>query len=213
MTTALFAVLLVLAYLLGAVPFGYLVGRLFYGVDVRTQGSGNVGTTNVFRVLGKKAGIAVFFLDVLKGFVPALVGTLLFGPWGAIFIASAPMVGHVYSVFLRGRGGKGVATGAGAVLALEPTVFLIIFVVWLALVFTVRIVSLASLVATAALPTLLILRDSPLPYQIAAVLAAVIVFYAHRGNIGRLLRGEERRFAPPWRSRSTGGSHGADQVS
>lgn len=212
MTAALFVAMVLLAYLVGAIPFGYLVGRLFYGVDVRTQGSGNVGTTNVFRVLGKKAGIAVFFLDVLKGFVPALVGSLVFGPWGAVFIASAPMVGHVYSIFLRGRGGKGVATGAGAVLALEPTTFAIIFATWLVLVFTVRIVSPASLIAAAMLPVLLIVRDSPLPYQIAAVLAAALVFYAHRGNIVRLLHGEERRFSPPWHSRSSGGGHGAGQV-
>ncbi len=212
MTIALFVALLVLAYLIGAIPFGLIVGRLAYGVDVREHGSGNVGTTNVFRVLGKKAGVAVFVLDVCKGFLPALVATLVFGPWPATFIAAAPVVGHMYSVFLRGRGGKGVATGAGAVLALEPTVFLILFVTWLVLVFTVRIVSLASLVVTASLPILLIVGDSPLPYVIAALLAAAIVFYAHRGNIKRLLHGEEHRFAPPWRSRPSGG-HGAGEVS
>ncbi len=212
MTAALFVVLLVLAYLIGAVPFGLIVGRLFYAVDVREHGSGNVGTTNVFRVLGKKAGVAVFILDVCKGFLPALIAALVFDPWATVFIASAPVVGHMYSVFLRGRGGKGVATGAGAVLALEPTVFLILFVTWLVLVFTVRIVSLASLVAAASLPILLVVGDSPRPYVIAAVLAAAIVFYAHRGNISRLLHGEEHRFAPPWRSRPSGG-HGAGEVS
>lgn len=212
MTAALFAVMVVLAYLLGAVPFGYLVGRFFYGVDIRAQGSGNVGTTNVFRVLGKKAGTAVFFLDVLKGFLPALAGALVFGPWGAVVIAAAPMVGHVYSVFLRGHGGKGVATGAGAVLALEPTVFVIIFVTWLVLVLTVRIVSPASLVAATMLPILVLVRDSPVPYQIAAALGAALVYYAHRGNIVRLLHGEERRFAPPWHSRPRGGGHSAGQA-
>jgi len=211
-TVALFIALLVLAYFVGAIPFGLIAGRLAYGVDVREHGSGNVGTTNVFRVLGKRAGIAVFVLDVFKGFLPALVATLVFDPWPATFIAAAPVAGHMYSVFLRGRGGKGVATGAGVALALEPTVFLILFVTWLVLVFTVRIVSLASLVATVSLPVLVIVRDNPRPYEIAAVLAAALVVYAHRGNIKRLLHGEEHRFAPPWRSRPSGG-HGAGQVS
>jgi acyl phosphate:glycerol-3-phosphate acyltransferase len=212
-TAPLFAALLVAAYLIGAVPFGLIVGRLFYGVDVREHGSGNVGTTNVFRVLGKKAGIAVFILDVLKGFLPALAGVLLFGSWGAVVIAAAPVVGHMYSLFLRGRGGKGVATGAGAVLALEPTVFLILFVGWLVLVFGVRIVSLASLAAATSLPILVMLRDNPRAYGIAALLAAMIVVYAHRGNIRRLVRGEEHRFDPPWRSRRAGDGRGASEVS
>jgi glycerol-3-phosphate acyltransferase PlsY len=201
-TVALFATMLVLAYLVGAIPFGLIVGRLFYAIDVRERGSGNTGTTNVFRVLGKKAGMAVFFLDIAKGFVPALVASLVFDPWAAVFVAAAPVVGHMYSVFLRGRGGKGVATGAGVVLALEPFVFLIIFGIWLVLVFTVRIVSVASLTGTVALPMLVLVRDNPLAYEIAAVLAAVIVVFAHRGNIARLLHGTEHRFTPPWGARS-----------
>jgi acyl phosphate:glycerol-3-phosphate acyltransferase len=206
MMAVLFVALLLAAYLVGAIPFGLIVGRLFYAVDIRDHGSGNVGTTNVFRVLGKKAGVAVFVLDIMKGFLPALIGTLVFDPWLAIFIAAAPVVGHMYSIFLKGRGGKGVATGAGAVLALEPTIFLIIFIVWLVLVFTVRIVSLASITGTIMLPILVIAGDSPRPYEIAAVLVAVIVLYAHRGNMARLARGEEHRFAPPWRSRRDGGA-------
>jgi glycerol-3-phosphate acyltransferase PlsY len=138
---------------------------------------------------------------------------LLFGSWGAVVIAAAPVVGHMYSLFLRGRGGKGVATGAGAVLALEPTVFLILFVGWLVLVFGVRIVSLASLAAATSLPILVVLRDNPRAYGIAALLAAMIVIYAHRGNIRRLVRGEEHRFDPPWRSRRTGDGRGASEVS
>ncbi len=202
MTVVLFATMVVLAYLVGAIPFGLIVGRLFYAIDVRERGSGNTGTTNVFRVLGKKAGIAVFFLDIAKGFVPALAASLVFDPWAAVFVAAAPVVGHMYSVFLRGRGGKGVATGAGVVLALEPFVFLIIFGVWLVLVFTVRIVSVASLTGTVALPVLVIVRDNPLAYEIAAVLAAAIVVFAHRDNIARLRHGAERRFTPPWGVRS-----------
>jgi acyl phosphate:glycerol-3-phosphate acyltransferase len=206
MMVALFVVLLVAAYLVGAAPFSLIVGRLFYGVDVREHGSGNIGTTNVFRVLGKKAGVVVFAFDLLKGFVPALVASMLFDPWFAIFIAAAPVVGHMYSVFLRFRGGKGVATGSGVVLALEPTVFFIILAGWIAIVLATRMVSLASIAAAVSLPVLIILWGDPLPYQIAAVLVAAVVVYAHRGNIGRILNGTEHRVTLPW---GRGGRHGA----
>ncbi len=107
-----FIVLFVLAYLAGSIPFGVVVGKVFYGVDVREHGSGNVGTTNVFRVLGKKAGAVVMVCDILKGYIPAAIAAALFTPWAAIFIAAAPVVGHIYSIFLKGRGGKGIATGS-----------------------------------------------------------------------------------------------------
>ena len=100
-----FAVMFCLAYLAGAIPFGLIVGKVFYGVDVRQHGSGNVGTTNVFRVLGKKAGAVVMVCDILKGYIPAAIAAALFTPWAAIFIAAAPVVGHMYSIFLKGRGG------------------------------------------------------------------------------------------------------------
>jgi len=195
-----FMVLLVLAYLVGAIPFGLVVGKLFYGVDVRRRGSGNVGTTNVFRVLGKKAGVAVLVCDMLKGFVPAAVAAALFDPWSAIFIAAAPVVGHIYSIFLKGKGGKGIATGAGVVLALVPVVFAVCLVVWLVLLLTTRYVSVASLTAAVLVPVLTIALREPLPYEIAGVLVAVIVWWAHRGNIQRLLAGEEHRATLPWTS-------------
>jgi len=198
-----FFVLLVLAYLVGSIPFGLVVGKLFYGVDVRQHGSGNVGTTNVFRVLGKKAGVAVLVCDMLKGYIPAAIAAALFDPWFAIFIAAAPVVGHIYSIFLKGRGGKGIATGAAVVLALVPLVFAIILVVWIVLLLTTRYVSVASLVAAFLVPVLTISLDEPLPYKIAGVLVAVIVWWAHRGNIHRLLAGEEHRVRLPW----TGGGH------
>ncbi len=188
-----FVVLLVLAYLAGSIPFGLVVGKLFYHVDIREHGSGNVGTTNTFRVLGKKAGVAVLICDMLKGFIPAFIAAQFFNPWFAIFIAAAPVVGHMYSIFLKGSGGKGVATGAAVVLALVPVAFLIILVVWLVLLLTTRYVSVASLVASFLVPVLVILFHDPLPYQIAAVLVAIIVWWAHRGNIRRLLTGKEHR--------------------
>ena len=193
-----FFVLLVVAYLLGSIPFGVVVGRLFYGVDVREHGSGNVGTTNVFRVLGKKAGAVVMVFDILKGYVPAAIAAALFTPWAAIFIAAAPVVGHMYSIFLRGRGGKGIATGAGVVLALVPLAFAIIFTTWLVLIVVTRYVSVASLTAAALVPVLTFLFDEPLPYKIAGVLVAILVWWAHRGNIRRLLAGEENRVNLPW---------------
>jgi acyl phosphate:glycerol-3-phosphate acyltransferase len=195
---AAFLVLLIIAYVIGSIPFGLVVGKLFYGVDVRQQGSGNVGTTNVFRVLGKRAGVVVLVCDMLKGYIPALLAAHFFNPWAAIFIAAAPVVGHMYSVFLRGRGGKGVATGAGVVAALVPLAFGLILVVWLLLVLTTRYVSVASLVAAVLVPVLVILYHDPLPYQIAAVLVAMIVWWAHRGNIRRLIEGTESRVKLPW---------------
>jgi acyl phosphate:glycerol-3-phosphate acyltransferase len=198
---AAFVVALMLAYVVGSIPFGVVVGRLFYHVDVREHGSGNVGTTNVFRVLGKKAGVAVLVCDMLKGFLPAFIAASFLretDPWLVIFIAGAPVVGHMYSVFLKGRGGKGVATGAGVVLALVPLAFGIILVVWLLLILITRYVSLASLVATFLVPVFVYAFGDPLPYEIAAVLVTIGIFWAHRGNIKRLFHGTENRVKLQW---------------
>ena len=204
-----FVVLLALAYLVGSIPFGVVVGKVFYGVDVREHGSGNVGTTNVFRVLGKKAGAVVMICDILKGYVPAAIAAALFTPWAAIFIAAAPVVGHMYSIFLKGRGGKGIATGAGVVLALVPLAFVIIFTTWLVLIVVTRYVSVASLVAALLVPVLTIALDVPLPYEIAGVLVAILVWWAHRGNIQRLLHHEENRVKLPWtQAHPSGGGAG-----
>jgi glycerol-3-phosphate acyltransferase PlsY len=204
-----FIVLFVLAYVVGSIPFGVVVGKVFYGVDVRDHGSGNVGTTNVFRVLGKRAGAVVMVCDILKGYVPAAIAAALFTPWAAIFIAAAPVVGHMYSIFLKGRGGKGIATGAGVVLALVPLAFVIIFATWIVLILVTRYVSVASLAAALLVPVLTIFMSEPLPYEIAGVLVAILVWWAHRGNIRRLLAGEENRVKLPWtHERRTGGEPG-----
>jgi glycerol-3-phosphate acyltransferase PlsY len=196
-----FVVLLLLAYVVGSIPFGLVVGKVFYGVDVREHGSGNVGTTNVFRVLGKKAGIAVMISDILKGYIPAAIAAAVFDPWLAICIAAAPVLGHIYSIFLKGKGGKGIATGAGVVLALVPVAFAIIFATWLILIVTTRYVSVASLVAALLVPVLTIAFGEPLPYEIAGVLVAILVWWAHRDNIRRLLAGRENRVTLPWTHR------------
>jgi glycerol-3-phosphate acyltransferase PlsY len=197
----LFIPMLVAAYLLGAIPFGLVIGKLFFGVDIRERGSGNVGTTNAFRVLGKKAGIAVLACDMLKGYVPALIASLLFGPWATIFIASAPVAGHMYSVFLRGSGGKGIATGSAVALALVPGIYVVALGTWIAVLLLGRMVSLASLSAALMLAVLVLLTDQPLPYVIAALLVLVLVTIAHRGNIGRMLRHREPRVTFPWNAK------------
>lgn len=193
-----FVILLVLAYLCGSIPWGVVIGKLFYDTDVREHGSGNVGTANVVRVLGKKAGVAVLILDMLKGYVPAVIAAHFFNPWYAIFIAAAPVVGHMYSVFLHGRGGKGVATGAAVVLALAPLIGVVVVAVWLGCIAVTRYVSVGSLVASALVPVLVITYHYPLPYEIASVLVAVFVWWAHRGNMSRLLSGTENKATLPW---------------
>jgi acyl phosphate:glycerol-3-phosphate acyltransferase len=203
-----FVVLLVLAYLCGSIPFGVVIGKLFYGVDVRQHGSGNVGTTNVFRVLGKRAGIAVLVCDMLKGYIPAVLAAWLFDPWFAIFIAAAPVVGHMYSVFLKFKGGKGIATGAAVVLALVPLVFAIIFTVWIVLLLTTRYVSVASLTAATLVPVLAVVLQEPVPYQIAGVLVALVIWWAHRGNLKRLRAGQEHRVRLPWSGGGRATPHG-----
>lgn len=194
----LFIAMLVAAYLVGAIPFGLVIGRVFFGLDIREHGSGNVGTTNAFRVLGKKAGVAVLACDMLKGYVPALLASLLFGPWATIFIASAPVVGHMYSVFLKGSGGKGIATGSAVALALVPAIYAVTMAMWFAVLLLSRMVSLASLAAAVTLTALVVLTGQPLPYILATLLVLVPVMIAHRGNIARIRRHAEPRITFPW---------------
>ncbi|MFO7895179.1 MAG: glycerol-3-phosphate 1-O-acyltransferase PlsY [Longimicrobiales bacterium] len=186
-----------LAYLVGATPTSYLVGRLVYGIDLRQRGSGNLGATNVFRVLGWRAAVPVGLVDVAKGAVPVA----LFPRWDqtaapewALAYGAAAIVGHVFSVYVRFKGGKGVATSAGVFAALAPWATLAALGAWVVVVALTRIVSLGSLVAAVTLPVAVYLTDEPMLELSLAVGLALFVIYAHRSNIGRLLRGEENRF-------------------
>ena len=189
--------LLLLAYLVGATPTSYLAGRFAYGIDLRQHGSGNLGATNVFRVLGWRAAVPVGIVDVAKGWLPAA----LFARWDnapdpewALAYGAAAIVGHVFSIYVKFRGGKGVATSAGVFTALAPWATLAGLVVWLTTVSLTRIVSLASLLAAVALPVAVYFTGEPRSTLWLAIGLAVFVIYAHRSNIGRLLRGEENRF-------------------
>jgi glycerol-3-phosphate acyltransferase PlsY len=192
------ALLLVLAaYLLGAVPSSYLAGRWTRGIDLREHGSGNLGATNTFRVLGPRIAAPVMVFDVLKGFAP----TLLFPRWDgheawtwALAYGAAAILGHVFSVYMRFRGGKGVATGAGVFLALAPAAVAPALVVWLGVLAASRMVSLASLAAAVTLLVALLVTEDRVPVLLLGVAVAGFVVFAHRSNIGRILRGEEYRF-------------------
>ncbi len=189
--------LLLLAYLVGATPTSYLVGRLVYGIDLRGHGSGNLGATNVFRVLGWRAAVPVGLVDVAKGWAPAA----LFPRWDqtpepewALVYGATAIVGHVFSVFVKFKGGKGVATSAGVFTALAPWATLAALVIWVVTVAASRIVSLGSLLAAVTLPVAVYFTDEPRVTFWLAVGLAVFIIYAHRSNIGRLVRGEENRF-------------------
>ncbi len=184
------------AYLLGSIPFGYVLPRLLRGEDVRTRGSGNVGASNVWRVYGRSLGVPVALLDVAKGFVPALVGLEVGGDWVGVLAGAAAMIGHARPVFLGfGKGGKMVATAGGVAFALAPLVAAICLVLWLVVFALFRYASLASLVTASALPLLCLAFGSSWPVVGFTALAAVGVVLLHRHNLRRLLAGTEPRFS------------------
>src|SRR6185295_5089859 len=201
------SVVLIGSYLLGSIPFGYLAGRLA-GIDIRDAGSGNVGATNVVRVLGKRYGYPVFALDVLKGFGAVMISMLL-APgrppeWNSpetfgILAAMSSVLGHLYPPWLKCNGGKGVATSAGALLALTPVATLIGIAIWIIVFWLTRYVSLASITAAVVLPIVILVVRShdqnnggPLVYS--SVCLAAVVIWRHRSNLSRLIRGTEPRF-------------------
>ena len=194
------ALALLIAYASGSLPFAYLAGKA-KGVDLRTQGSGNLGATNVFRVLGWKIGIAVFLADALKGALPVLLlpphitGATNPTLW-AIGCGVTAIAGHVRPLFLGFRkGGKGVATAAGVFFALAPLPMLATFLVFGTVLFLSGYVSLGSLASAVVLPALLLFtQGSSSPLFAVSLLIAAFVFWTHRANIGRLRRGEENRF-------------------
>ncbi len=182
-------------YLLGSLPFGYWLPRLFRGEDIRTQGSGNVGASNVFRVYGRQLGAAVALLDLAKGFAGALLGIWAGGALVGVLAGAAAMLGHARPVFLRfQRGGKMVATGGGAALALAPLAALCCLGVWLAVFLLTRYASLASIATALALVVFVWLFGYPWPVLVFAVVSAAAVVALHRHNIRRLLAGTEHRF-------------------
>lgn len=232
------AAVIIVAYLLGSIPFGYLIVRTMQGADVRETGSGGTGATNVSRRAGKAAGVVTLILDALKGVAAVAIAELLLGLpifggirhfephaptlgggnfgehvllgttgspqdvyWWVAAAAIAVIVGHIFPVWLRFRGGKGVATGVGVFLMLAPIAVALAAVVFVVVVAWTRYVSVGSILAAVAIPVFVLLQDTfirpvePLaPIMTAAIAGAALIVFAHRENLGRLVRGDENKF-------------------
>lgn len=196
------AVFFLAAYLAGSVPFGLLIG-LYYGTDVRKCGSGNIGATNVTRTVGPRAGKACFLLDMLKGFVPTFLAVRYGGEYTPLLAGAGAILGHMFPVWLGFRGGKGVSTAGGVVLAISPLGVLGAFAVWAAVFFASGYVSLACIVAAAVLPGIIwalnvfaagAVRPVSPPSLGFVIAAALLTIWKHRSNIRRLLDGTESSF-------------------
>lgn len=186
---------LVGSYLIGSIPFGIIVGKGLFGVDPRTVGSGNIGAANSLRALGKLGAVLVLAGDIVKGVLPTALAAhwLPYGHWGIAAAGLATIVGHNWSIFLGFRGGKGVATGLGVLVVLSWQATFVFAVVWLATLALTRYSSLASMVASAAVPVSLALLRAPLWYTVYGVVALAFVLWRHAGNVQRLMAGTELR--------------------
>lgn len=202
------SIIVLFSYLVGSIPTSIIVSKAFKGIDIRKHGSGNAGGTNTFRVLGWKAGLIVVIVDILKGFIATRwisqlnlfnspLDTYSLTP---VLAGAAAIIGHCYTVFAGFKGGKGVATAAGMLIAISPVSFLICVLVFAAVLTTSGYVSLSSMTTAVALPVSVLIRrfvfsqGEGVPFFIFSLLISGFIVYSHRGNIKRLLSGKENRF-------------------
>jgi glycerol-3-phosphate acyltransferase PlsY len=203
--TAVLAILA--AYLLGATPTSYLAGKLGRGIDLREHGSKNLGATNVYRILGWKYAIPVALIDIAKGAVPVLLAPSSPHAWLPLALGGAAVLGHMFSPYVRFKGGKGVATAAGMFLALAPVAVLLAIVVWGVCLWLTGYVSLSSIIAVLSVPLSVALLQPGSSYVFWASVALVaLIIFAHRRNVARLIAGTENRF------RTRGGPSGRPAV-
>jgi glycerol-3-phosphate acyltransferase PlsY len=200
------AINVILAYLIGSIPVAYIFGRVLKGIDIREHGSGNMGATNAFRVLGKGPGIAVLILDIIKGIIPVTILANAFGlndAWSLVIIALAAVVGHNWTVFLGFKGGKGMATSLGVLIGLAVQfqvlriILLWVVMTWCAFFFLFGFVSLASIIASVVFPILTVAFLEPLPLILMSIVLCVFIVFRHRSNIKRLAKGQENRVPIP----------------
>lgn len=190
------SLLIIAAYLIGAIPTGVILTRLMGGEDIRSAGSGNIGATNVYRVAGRKLGIITLIGDCLKGVIPLLIAQQAFhlSETGIALVALAAFIGHCYPVYLGFKGGKGVATALGIFLLLSPLSVLCVLIVFVLILWKWRYISLASISAAAAIPLLVLWFEKSLVLFAATLIIAAIVIWKHRENIKRLRSRTENRF-------------------
>lgn len=186
------------AYLIGSIPTGFIIVKLFNGQDIRTIGSGSIGATNVKRVMGKKWFFIVLFLDALKGATPVILAKLFTTACAAyglipVLCAVAVIIGHSKSIFLKFGGGKSVASGVGTIFALNFQVGFLIAIIWSVVTYLSKYVSVGSIIALAVSPILMYFFHQPIAYVAYCVLGAIYIIYLHRENIQRLIKGEENK--------------------
>lgn len=183
----------IISYCLGSLPFSYFIGEKFFGTDIRSKGSGNPGTTNAFRAFGAKAGVVTLLLDFFKGALAVIIGRYIGGEAGAIIALLFAPIGHIYSFILKFKGGKGVATTGGALLAMDYRVALVLVVIFLIVFLTSRIVSISSIIA-AGLATFVVLYYHGLSYfALVTLILALTIIIKHRANIQRLINKTEKK--------------------
>lgn len=189
-----YLMIVVVGYLLGCIPSGLIVGKQFCNIDIRNYGSKNIGTTNMFRILGAKPAAVVLLADMAKGIVAVLFAKYLLGTPSAMLLGGImAIIGHNYPVFLGFKGGRGVATGLGVICVLMPKVTIIVFLVWALIVFFSRYVSLGSIVAATLVPILAVFFHYSWLYCIFSLIAAIFIVVRHKENIDRLRNGTESK--------------------
>ncbi len=181
-------------YLLGSIPFGYLIVHRWMGVDIRKHGSGNTGFTNVYRTAGLLPGLIVLVGDLGKGIVAVLIGKWFGGELAGVICGLASMLGHNWSIFLNFTGGRGVATGAGVFFALAPKILIITSIIWITVIVLTKYVSLASILGAISVPILMLIFHESTLLTVFGLIAAGFVIYRHVPNIKRLVTGTEYKF-------------------
>lgn len=211
MSMVLLTASIVLSYLIGAIPTAYIFGRLIKKIDIREHGSGNVGATNAFRVLGKGSGTTVLLIDIIKGIIPTTIIANLFGftdPLMLVILGIVAVAAHNWTVFLNFKGGKGIATSLGVLIGLtiqipglRPVLFIVILS-WLIVFLAFGYVSLASIFAAVVLPSCMVIVDAPFVLKVMSIVLCLFIVFRHRSNITRLLQGKENRVRLPFHGSS-----------